>query len=268
MSYDNFLPTRRKTVKSNKKENVMHRAIIYLRVSTIKQVKEGCSLAAQETKARAWAAAHDFSECIVFHDDGISGSSTDTRAGLSSALEKVGKGDALIVYSLSRLARSTKDTLAIADLLAKKSADLISLSENIDTTSACGKMIFQLLAVLAEFEKNQVRERTALGMAHLKSINRRTSKSAPYGFRFASAGFKQNTNPPQEIFTVEPDIGEATIVMLARNLRASGLPLRKVSRELEKLGIFNRNGMPFSSSTLSDVCIAIGQAEQKQEATI
>jgi DNA invertase Pin-like site-specific DNA recombinase len=59
---------------------------------------------------------------------------------------------ALIVYSLSRLARSTKDAIAISERLAKNGADLVSLSERIDTTTAAGKIVFRMLAVLAEFE--------------------------------------------------------------------------------------------------------------------
>jgi site-specific DNA recombinase len=66
----------------------------------------------------------------------------------------------LFVYSLSRLARSTKGTLAIPDRLQKADADLVSLSEKLDTNSAAGKMVFRMLAVLEEFESDQISERT------------------------------------------------------------------------------------------------------------
>lgn len=74
----------------------------------------------------------------------------------------------LVVYSLSRLARSTTDAIAISERLAKSGADLVSLSEWIDTTSASGKMVFRMLAVLAESERDLVSERTKTAMAHLR----------------------------------------------------------------------------------------------------
>jgi DNA invertase Pin-like site-specific DNA recombinase len=90
---------------------------------------------------------------------GLSGTKAD-RPGLAAALSAVCKGDALVVYSLSRLARSTAHTLQVSDYLEWVGADLVSLSEKIDTTSASGKMVFRLLAVLAEFERDLISERT------------------------------------------------------------------------------------------------------------
>ena len=58
---------------------------------------------------------------------------------------------ALVCYSISRLARSTRDMLHISEQLDKKGADLVSLTEKIDTTTAAGRMVFKMLAVLADF---------------------------------------------------------------------------------------------------------------------
>jgi len=73
----------------------------------------------------------------------------------------------LVVYSLSRQSRSTKDTRTVADLLVKKEADLVSLSAKIDTTSAAGEMVFRLLAVLSEFERDQISGSDGGGMIRL-----------------------------------------------------------------------------------------------------
>ena len=80
-------------------------------------------------------------------DRGLSGGRCDNRPALKEALKAVCRGDSLVVYSLSRLARSTRDTLMIAETLERKGADLVSLSERIDTTSSTGKMVFRMLAV-------------------------------------------------------------------------------------------------------------------------
>jgi len=139
---------------------------IYLRVNTAGQVTEAVSLEAQEARARRWAEANGYTVAGLHCDAGISGKRAENRPGLQAALTEVcrTKG-ALVVYSLSRLARSTKDAISIAERLERAGADLVSLSEKIDTTSAAGKMLFRMLAVLAEFERDLISERTWGAMA-------------------------------------------------------------------------------------------------------
>lgn len=124
------------------------RAVGYLRVSTTKQAVDGVSLAAQQEKIKAWAGLNEASLEDSYEDAGISGKGMEQRPGLAAAIEHACRRKAvLVVYSLSRLARSTRDTLAIADRLERAGADLVSLTERIDTTSAAGKMVFRLLGV-------------------------------------------------------------------------------------------------------------------------
>ena len=119
------------------------KTIGYVRVSTSGQAQDGVSLSAQEAKIRAWSELNGADDVVIFTDAGLSGKRADNRPALQDALRTVGKGDALVVYSLSRLARSTKDTISIAETLDKRGADLLSLSEKIDTTTAAGKMVFR-----------------------------------------------------------------------------------------------------------------------------
>ena len=135
----------------------MKQAIGYVRVSTEQQANEGVSLEAQKAKIAAWCAAHEYELVQVFVDAGISGKKMENRPELLKARAAVKKGMALVAYSLSRLARSTKDLIHISEEVAKKNGDLVSLSEQIDTTTAAGKMMFQMLAVLSEFERNLTR---------------------------------------------------------------------------------------------------------------
>ena len=137
------------------------RTIGYVRVSTHDQADNGVSLDAQEAKIQAWAELVDAEGVEIFRDEGISGKRSDNRPGLLAALEAIGAGDALVVHSLSRLSRSTRDTIDLAEALSEKGADLVSLSEKIDTTTAAGKMVFRILAVLAEFERDQISDRSS-----------------------------------------------------------------------------------------------------------
>src|SRR5574340_1279800 len=139
----------------------------YVRVSTAEQAEGGVSLDAQQARIIAWAAANG-AELLAMHvDAGISGAKAHNRPALQAAVADACKhGAALVVYSLSRLARSTKDAIVISERLSKAGADLVSLSEKIDTTSAAGKMVFRMLAVLAEFERDIISERTATAMQY------------------------------------------------------------------------------------------------------
>lgn len=145
------------------------KVIGYVRVSTAEQAQEGISLEAQADKIRAWAKANEATDVVIFRDAGISGSSTKGRAGLAQALEASTDGCTFVAYSISRIARSVRDMLDIAERLESQGADLVSLSEKIDTTSAAGKMIFRLLAVFAEFERDVISERTKVALQALKA---------------------------------------------------------------------------------------------------
>lgn len=217
------------------------KAVGYLRVSTAGQAEEGVSIEVQEAKIRAWADLNGYNDVLILTDAGISGKRADNREALQAALQIVGKADALVVYSLSRLARSTKDTLQIADFLNRKGADLVSISEKIDTSSASGKMVFRLLAVLAEFERDQISERTRAALAHKKSKGERTG-TIQYGFRLSGNGK-----------SLEKDAYEQALVGKAKELRASGLSFRKVGAALEAEGFTARNGGGFQPQQVKNL---------------
>ena len=115
------------------------RAIGYIRVSTAGQATDGVSIGAQTARIRAWCDANGYQLADVFTDAGISGKRADNRPGLRRALDAADKRRAaLVVYSLSRLARSTRDAIGSAEELDRAGADLVSLTERIDTGSARG----------------------------------------------------------------------------------------------------------------------------------
>lgn len=207
-------------------------AIIYTRVSTAGQVEEGVSMEAQRARAVAWAQANGYQVAGSFSDAGISGKRTGNRPGLQSALTTVCgvRRNVLVVYSLSRLARSTKDAIAIAERLEKAGADLVSLTERIDTTTAAGKMMFRMLAVLAEFERDLVSERTKAALAHKSAKGERVG-TVPFGFRLADDGVK-----------LLADRGEQRTRSDLRSLRASGMSWRAVAENLNSRGILTKTG--------------------------
>lgn len=209
----------------------MQTAIGYIRVSTEGQATEGVSLDAQRGRIAAWCELNECTLADVFVDAGISGKRADNRPALQEALNAVCKSrGVLVVYSLSRLARSTKDTIAIGERLEKAGGDLVSLSEKIDTTSAAGKMVFRMLAVMAEFERDVISERTKTAMTHKRQKGERVGK-IPVGFDLAADGF-----------TLVENTAEQRVVALVNELHNAGLSLRKIADELTNRGIPTKEG--------------------------
>ncbi|HOT50313.1 MAG TPA: recombinase family protein [Candidatus Hydrogenedentes bacterium] len=219
------------------------KAIGYVRVSTEGQAVDGVSLDAQRARIAAWCDANGYELAAVHVDAGISAKRADNRPGLQAALAEVCKErGALVVYSLSRLARSTKDAIGISERLEKAGADLVSLSERIDTTSAAGKMVFRMLAVLAEFERDLVSERTTAAMAHLRQQSKRVSRHMPFGYDLAADGESLTENAREQ---------EA--IRMMRDLRADGKSLRDIARTLESQGIVAKNGGAWSAKVINGI---------------
>lgn len=214
----------------------MHKAIGYIRVSTQDQATEGVSLEAQRAKIAAWCAVNDYELVEVFEDAGISGASMDRRDGLHAALAATGKGMALVAYSISRLARSTRDMLEIADRLQRRNADLVSLTEKIDTTSAAGRMIFRMLAVLAEFERDVIAERTRTALAHKKAVGE-VYAPVPFGFEAIEGRLREVKE-------------EARIVAEVIRLREAGATLAGIADTLNERGIEGKRGGRWYASTV------------------
>ena len=215
----------------------MKQAIGYIRVSTEKQANEGVSLEAQEARINAWCVANGYELVQVYVDAGISGKKMDNRPELLKALANMKKGMALVSYSLSRLARSTKDLIGISELVAKKRGDLVSLSESIDTTTAAGKMMFQMLAVLSEFERNLTAERTSGALQHKKATGQKYTNQTPYGFEAIEGRLVQVAQ-------------EAEVVAGIQASRTAGNTLQSIADGLNGRGIPTKTGKSWAPATI------------------
>lgn len=220
--------------------NTTKPAIIYARVSTAGQAEEGVSLDMQEEKARQWAEANGYPVEGVFVDRGISGRKMENRPELLKALDAVcACSGVLIVYSLSRLARSTAETILIADRLERSKADLTSLTEKIDTTSAAGKMVFRVLAVIAEFERDVIAERITAALRH-KRDHMEVYNNTPLGFDRAGKKLIHNAE-------------ESEIIRKVFRLRKKGLSMQKIADRLNADGYHGKNGGKFYAVTIQKI---------------
>ena len=100
------------------------------------------------------------------------GGGTMERPELERCLERLEKGDTLVVWRLDRLGRSIRDLLQIVDRLDKNGINFISLKERFDTSTAAGRLIFHFFAALTQFEKELIRERTMAGLSSARARGR------------------------------------------------------------------------------------------------
>lgn len=132
----------------------------------------------------------------IFADQGISGADFE-RPGLTAALDELRPGDMLVVWRLDRLGRSLIDLIRLVTDLGARGVEFHSLSEAIDTSSPGGRLLFHMLAAMAEFERSLISERTRAGMAAARArgsrIGRRPATTAAQRAAARIALEKNNT---------------------------------------------------------------------------
>jgi DNA invertase Pin-like site-specific DNA recombinase len=140
-------------------------------------------------------------ECTKIFTDTASGVKTE-RIGLEEALAYVRKGDTLVVWRLDRLGRSLPHLITTMTGLEERSIGFKSLTEDIDTTTSGGKLIFHIFGALAEFERNLIRERTQAGLTAARARGRiggRPKALTPERRRIAQALYDDQKNSIAEI---------------------------------------------------------------------
>ena len=222
------------------------RAVAYLRVSTEKQADLGVSLDAQRAKVEAYASLYDLELVAIVVDAGVSAKTLD-RPGLTEARGMLAsrKADALIVAKLDRLTRSVRDLgeLIESDFGAGRAA-LLSVGEQIDTRSAAGRLVLNILGSVSQWEREAIGERTSAAMLHMSANGEYVGGEAPYGYRAGEGG---------RLVGVD---SEQAVLAMARELRASGLSLRVVARRLDVKGFRARSGKPFAAQQIARMVAA------------
>jgi len=169
----------------------------YIRVSTLKQAEYGVSLETQADKIKAFAKYKGFEVIQMVSDEGLSGKVLADRPKLDKLLNEIGLRENLVVYSLNRLARNLKETLEIYERIKQNGANLICLDMDINTNTSIGKMIFQIMASLSEFESNQLSDRVKDNMRTL-SVQGKLKSRPLYGFYSPGKGISNAPHDKQQ----------------------------------------------------------------------
>jgi DNA invertase Pin-like site-specific DNA recombinase len=205
----------------------------YVRVSTDEQATSGVSLAAQQAKLEAYASLYDLELVEVIADAGVSAKSFE-RPGLKRALHllRTGKAHGLLVAKLDRLTRSMRDLgTLVEEELVKGTWTLLSVADQLDTRTASGRLVLNILGSVATWERDVIAERTRDVLAYKRRVGERTSLHAPYGYRIAAHGT-----------ALETDAAEQAMLQAIREARGRGLSQRQVAQELASLGFTTRKG--------------------------
>ena len=124
----------------------------------------------QQNLDRQLDALNKYGADIIFNEK-MTGTKRN-RPELSKMLDRLTEGDTVVVESLSRLGRSTKDLIELVDLFEKKKVHLVSLKEQIDTSSPTGKFLFTLMSAISQFERDVIAERTKEGLRSARARGR------------------------------------------------------------------------------------------------
>ncbi|MBU6429956.1 MAG: recombinase family protein [Cyanobacteria bacterium REEB65] len=218
------------------------KAIGYIRVSTQEQASEGVSLAAQERKLRAYAELYDVVLVDVIADAGVSAKTLD-RSGLQVALEKLeaGEADGILVAKLDRLTRSVKDlgTLTERYFGEKAGSRLMAVDDQIDTKSAGGRLVLNVLASVSQWEREVIGERTATALAEIKRQGGHVGREA-YGFEMRDGRLVVNE-------------AEAAVAARVEEMRASGMTLQAIADVLNSEAIPTKRGGKWAPSTVRNI---------------
>ena len=109
--------------------------------------------------------------CDVLYNEKMTGTKRD-RPELAKMLDRMTEGDTVVIESLSRLGRSTKDLIELTELFEQKGVHLVSLKESIDTSTSTGKLLFTLMSAIAQFERDVIADRTREGLKSARARGR------------------------------------------------------------------------------------------------
>lgn len=216
-----------------------NRAVIYIRVSTAKQVESGLGLGDQRERLEAYCKLRGLEVVAVVVDDGESaGRPLASRAGGREVLGlvKAKAVDAVIVLKLDRAFRNAKDCLTVTDDWNKRGVALHITDmggQSVDTQSAMGRMFLTMAAGFAEMERGLIMERTTAALTHkARSGDMRTNSTAPYGWAYDGDALVEVP-------------AEQTVLTAVRTNREQGATLRGICLLLNTAGYRNRAGGEF-----------------------
>ncbi|MEA2054470.1 MAG: recombinase family protein [Candidatus Thermoplasmatota archaeon] len=218
----------------------MKRVTIYTRVSTEDQAKEGFSLDAQMEKLKSYCNARGWEivkECI---DNGYSGRDIN-RPAYKKMMEEIDEWDVLLVMKMDRIHRNSKNFMLMMENLNENGKEFVSMTESLDTSTAMGRFVMDIIQRIAQLESEQIGERVYVGMRQKAKDGKGILGSpAPYGYDYKDGHFVEIKD-------------EMEIVKKIYEMYLDGKPLEDISKWLKKRGVTTKRGGKWNKKTVSRI---------------
>jgi len=224
------------------------KAVGYTRVSTDKQAEHGVSLEAQLEKIRAMAVVQGAEVVEVITDAGESAKSLE-RPGMARLLAMVDAGEVqvVIIAKLDRLTRSVRDLGDLMERFNKHGVSLVSVAESLDTGSAAGRLVLNIMTAVSQWEREAIGERTATALQH-KKAHSRVYNHTPFGY----------TRDGDDLVPL-PE--EQAVIGRIRLYKANGHSLRRIAAALNGDSVPTKQGRQWAAQTVKDVLnLSMGEA--------
>jgi site-specific DNA recombinase len=213
-------------------------AAVYVRVSTQDQAQHGFSLDAQEDSLQNYAKALGYEIFKIYRDEGKSAKDLK-RPEMIQMLEDAEKKkfSAIFIYKLDRFSRSLKDLILTIDRLKEWGIDFISLQDKIETASASGKLMFQIIGAFAEFERNIIGDRTKFGMER-KAKEGGFKTKAPQGYKLVDKQLLINENEVENVKKIFNEFlnNEISLTQLGKRFGMTTTGIKKLLQNTTYLG--------------------------------
>jgi DNA invertase Pin-like site-specific DNA recombinase len=216
----------------------MKKVVGYIRVSTDTQAESGLGLADQEMKIRGYSQIYDLELVEIIVDAGASAKSLN-RDGIQRVIEMSTSGDidGIVIAKLDRLTRKMTDLHQLLDSVFSK-VELHSVAEKVDTSSAAGRLVLNVLMSVAEWEREAIGERTSAALQTKKKIaKRKINGRAPLGWQWVDGELVKHE-------------GEYKVIERMRKLRDLGVTYREIAKFLNDEGYKTKKNGQWAGATI------------------
>ena len=214
------------------------RAAIYTRVSTEDQAKEGFSLDAQLEKLKSYCNARDWEIAGEYIDDGYSGRYVK-RPAYNRMMDEINKWDAILVIKMDRIHRNSKNFMMMMEYLKKEEKEFVSMSESLDTSTAMGRFVMDIIQRIAQLESEQIGERVYVGMEQKAKTNGGVlGFNIPYGYDYSNGKLTINNNESENVKNIFQNY-------------LNGISMKKIAEELNLKSIPTKLNKVWGIQTIS-----------------
>lgn len=242
----------KKLLNNIEDENARKRLALYTRVSTIEQSEEGYSIDEQERLLRSWAEKNNYEVYKCYSDRGISGKDIKNRPALKELLKDAEekKFDMVISWKINRISRKLADVLKIVDILEKNDITFKSYSEPFETDTPAGKMQFQMMALIGEFERGTIAQNVKMGMC-AKAKSGEWCGGRVLGYDLVPIDSQEGAKRKKNRLTINEK--EAEAVRFIFNEYVNGKGYKAITNQLNKLSYKTKKGNDFSVGSIREI---------------